>query len=226
MGKKGVRMKHLLNEEKSKIFSNSESKTSCVAWFKLSELITRKEKEKALSLYRLLSHSLEDKAYALQVEGDILWSLEDKDALEKYTQAAYLYKKEKNLASATAVYEHLLTLQPHEFDYLSKLIIFYALLSWTEKFEERYLLLLDEFDQGMARLDQVFDLSKRVIDFITGVGQLKEREEGDDFLEKKDRKKEFDWILKSLFSILKKRNSDLHEKIKEYCSEFKLNFNS
>jgi hypothetical protein len=50
------------------VLEAANSKTACVAWFKLADLITRKEKEKALNLYRLLSHSFEDRAYALQVE--------------------------------------------------------------------------------------------------------------------------------------------------------------
>lgn len=187
------------------------SKTSCVAWFKLADLITRKEKEKALNLYRLLSHSFDDKAYALQVEGDILWSLEDEVALDRYKQAAFLYKKEKNLVAATAVYEHMLTLQPNNYDFLSTLIVLYILLSWPEKFEERYQLLLIKLEQGVVREDQVFDFSKKILDFVNGVNTLLD-EDAQETLGIQSKK--FKWLLSSLQTILKKKNSDLLEKLK------------
>lgn len=187
------------------------SKTSCVAWFKLADLITRKEKEKALILYRLLSHSFDDKAYALQVEGDILWSLEDEVALDKYRQAAYLYKKEKKLVAATAVYEHLLTLQPNNYDFLSTLIILYVLLSWPEKFEERYQLLLEKFAQGIIREDQIFDFSKKIIDFVQGANALLDEDAQEPF---GIQSRNFEWLLGSLQTMLKKKNSDLLKKLK------------
>lgn len=193
------------------ILETVNSKTSCVAWFKLAELITRKEKEKALNLYRLLSHSFEDKAYALQVEGDILWSLEDEVALDKYKQAAYLYKKERNLVAASAIYEHLLTLQPNNYDFLSTLIILYILLSWPEKFEERYQLLLEKFAQGIIREDQIFDFSKKIIDFGNGANALLDEDAQEPF---GIQFRNFEWLLGSLQTILKKKNSDLLKRLK------------
>jgi hypothetical protein len=197
-----------------------ESGSTCVAWFKLSELITRKEKEKALSLYRLLSHSFDDKAYALQLEGDILWSLEDKQALEKYDQAAFLYKKEQNLTSSVAVYQHLLTLDSHNFDFISKIITLYVLLCWKDKFEEHYNTLLDYLDQGIISQDKVFDLSAKLIDMVFG-HNIKDAQMQ---AMTKDTKKT--WVLKSLSSILKHKNKTLYKLIKEYRSENQLDFNS
>ena len=43
-----------------------------IAWFKLAECVAKGEKEKAFGVYRLLMHSLEDQAYAYQLEGDLL----------------------------------------------------------------------------------------------------------------------------------------------------------
>ena len=171
---------------KDNISSPGGQESSCVAWFKLAELISRKEKEKALSLYRLLAHSFEGKAYALQLEGDILWSLEDNQALEKYKQAAYLYKKEKNIINAIAIYEHLLTLQPLNYDYLSTLIISYVLISWTEKFEERYKLFLAQLDKKIVSEEQVVGFTKKLIDLIN-----------EENIPEKDK------FLKSLMSMLK-----------------------
>ena len=42
-----------------------------VAWFKLAEFVTRKEKERAFGVYRLLSHSIADRAFAAQLEACI-----------------------------------------------------------------------------------------------------------------------------------------------------------
>ncbi len=117
-----------------------------VAWFKLAEFVSRGEKEKALNLYRLLSHSFNEKAYALQLEADVLWAFEDMEALERYRQAAFLYKKEQNIASAVAIYEHLLTLQPGSCENLVSLLEFYARLSWVDKFKDRLSLLVELFE--------------------------------------------------------------------------------
>src|SRR5271157_2908011 len=113
------------------------TKERSLAWFKLADLIARGEREKALSVFRLLAHSLPDKAYVLQLEGDILWHLDDKNADEKYKQAAYLYQKEKRWVDAIALYEHLLTQNSNSYDALSALLVFYAMIDWAEKFQER-----------------------------------------------------------------------------------------
>ncbi len=104
-----------------------------IAWFKLAELIARKEREKALNVYRLLSHSLEDKAYALQIEGDILKSFDVRDATEKYQQAAFLYKKEKRWVNALGIYEHLLSRDQNNLDFIATLVDLYIKLDWEEK---------------------------------------------------------------------------------------------
>ena len=106
-----------------------------VAWFKLAYLITRKEREKALSVYRLLSHSFEDRAYALQLEGDILWALADQLASEKYKQAAFLYRQEKRWVNAIAVCEHMLSLDQTNLDLRGILLDLYAIADWDEKLE-------------------------------------------------------------------------------------------
>ena len=152
-------MDHKLRTERSE-------KGSSVAWFKLAELISRGEKEKALNLYRLLSHSFEERAYSLQIEGDILWSFEDKDALERYKSAAFLYKKEKNLVSAAAIYEHLLTLDTDNVENLSHLLKLYVQLNWEEKFKDAFSFLVGLFDvkaisQDVLR-EKVLELSKEV----------------------------------------------------------------
>lgn len=116
---------------------NQNNAGTSIAWFKLADLIARKEREKALSVYRLLAHSLQDRAYALQLEGDILWSLDDKGAFERYKQAAYLYQKDKRWVEAIAIYEHLLSIEQSNNDILATLIPCYAMANWHEIFQDR-----------------------------------------------------------------------------------------
>ena len=124
-----------------------KSGDTSIAWYKLADLIARREREKALSVYRLLSHSFEDKAYALQLEGDILYSLDDKNALEKYKQAAFLYRKEQRWINALSICEHLLELDPHNVELVGILLDLYVRLDWHEKCNE----LLDRIAEKINR---------------------------------------------------------------------------
>src|SRR5665647_217414 len=89
-----------------------------IAWFKLAEYVARGEKERALGVYRLLCYSFDDKAFACQLEGDILWSFNDRSASDKYFQAAQLYMADAKNLQAAAVYEHLVTLNPGCLEYV------------------------------------------------------------------------------------------------------------
>ncbi len=78
-----------------------------IAWFKLADFVARGEKERALSIFKLLVHSISDKAFALQLEGDILLAFHDNMALDKYHASAAFYKKQGDYQKAIAVYEHV-----------------------------------------------------------------------------------------------------------------------
>ena len=78
-----------------------------IAWFKLADIVSRGEKERALSVYKLLMHSIADKAFAYQLEGDILLAFDDHSAIDRYHSAANLYKKNNDYQKAIAVYEHV-----------------------------------------------------------------------------------------------------------------------
>ncbi len=125
--------------EKGVMMAEQESQngSASVAWFKLADLISRREREKALNVYRLLSHSLQDRAYALQLEGDILWSLDDRGAFERYKQSAYLYQKDKRWVEAIAIYEHLLVIEKSKDAIWSTLIPCYAMANWHDIFQDR-----------------------------------------------------------------------------------------
>ncbi len=83
-----------------------------IAWFKIAEYVSRGEKERALGVYRLLSHSFNDDAIAKQLEADIYLACNEKErAIGLYKQAAELYKKSKRSTEATAIDEHLAVLE-------------------------------------------------------------------------------------------------------------------
>lgn len=105
-----------------------------VAWFRLAEYISRGEKERALGVYRLLSHSLDDAAFMAQLEGDIYLSFADHaTARDKYVQAAHLYEKEGRLLQAAAMYEHVVELYPRELEYRTAVVDLYKRLSIKSK---------------------------------------------------------------------------------------------
>jgi tetratricopeptide (TPR) repeat protein len=109
-------MKHVVSEKYN------------VAWFKLADCIARGEKERALGVYRLLSHSFDDKALACQLHADILLSFNDENAEATYKKAAEMYREQERYLQAAAVYEHLVTLQPHTVSYRTMLIALYQQL--------------------------------------------------------------------------------------------------
>lgn len=152
------------------------SKNASVAWFKLADLITRREREKALSVYRLLAHSFQDKAYALQLEGDILFFLnDDKGACEKHTQAAFLYQKERKWVHAASLYEHLWVLDPENPDLIAQLLLFYSIIGDQERFTQRFQTFVAMYEQ--QKIDDVFFCRsvKNVFDSIkatSGMDQL------------------------------------------------------
>ena len=84
-----------------------------IAWFKLADCVSRGEKERALGVYRLLAHSLNDDALVAQLKGDIFMCFDDKEnAIEQYTLAADLYERNGKLFHSVAMYEQLLLLSP------------------------------------------------------------------------------------------------------------------
>lgn len=105
-----------------------------VAWFKLAECVSRGEKERALGVYRLLAHSLNDSAFARQLQGDILVAFNDvSGALEHYKIAAKLYQQDERFLEAAAIFEHLVTLVPDKKEYLITLIELYILMGNVQK---------------------------------------------------------------------------------------------
>src|SRR5437868_9211237 len=86
-----------------------------IAWFKIAECVSRGEKERALGVYRLLSHSFNDSAVAHQLQADIYLSFDEKDqAIHLYHQAMEQYTKSHRFLEAVAVGEHLAVMCPDD----------------------------------------------------------------------------------------------------------------
>lgn len=133
----------------------STAETYNVAWFKLAECVSRGEKERALGVYRLLAHSLNDKAFATQLQGDILLSFSEREALEVYQQAVHLYIETGRLNKAACVYEHMLCLNPEITQYREALIALYASLNMDEKVHEHTIALQSTQIAGGGKSKQV-----------------------------------------------------------------------
>ncbi len=105
-----------------------------VAWFKLAECVSRGEKERALGVYRLLSHSIDDQAFKYQLEGDLLLSFKDtQQAAAKYLQSIQSYKQTGRLFEMAALYGHLITIQPHKYEHHMHMVTIYHELKLESK---------------------------------------------------------------------------------------------
>lgn len=117
-----------------------------VAWFTLAECIARGERVRALGVYRLLSHSINNTALAKQLEGDILLAFQDKGAaLVKYEEAAALYQKDGKYLEAVAIYEHMRDIDSSKFEYLGKIVELYTILRIESKVAVNLKLLFEEY---------------------------------------------------------------------------------
>jgi len=123
-----------------------------VAWFTLAECVSRGEKERALGVYRLLSHSLEDLAVTAQLEGDLLWAFNDSAALGKYFIAATRYQHDGRYREAFAVLEHSRALDPASRYCLERLIELAALIHYDERLVEYLREYIDRVDNQESYL--------------------------------------------------------------------------
>ena len=85
-----------------------------VAWFKLADFVARGEKERALSVLRLLMHSVSDEALTYQLEGDILRAFQDGTAIDRYHTSANLYQKLGKFQQAISSHQYAVMFQENE----------------------------------------------------------------------------------------------------------------
>lgn len=142
-----------------------------VAWFKLAEFVVRGEKERALGMYRLLVHSFDDKALARQLAGDLLLSFKDvAGALLCYQEAAGIYQDGKRLIEAAAVYEHIGTLAPDDYESMYQLLLLYT----TLKNEARFGACIQRFCKLLVQKNEINKIEQLIYEFPDMVvGQIK-----------------------------------------------------
>ncbi len=135
-----------------------------IAWFKLAECVSRGEKERAFGVYRLLAHSIDNDAFACQLQGDLYFSFDDLDAaITKYFDAAHLYEAQERYLEAAAVYENLLSLKPQTERNRERVIALYQRLNIPSKELEHRISLIDQrmaehkFKDAQAQLVQLDD---------------------------------------------------------------------
>ncbi|HLC06590.1 MAG TPA: hypothetical protein VJJ26_00240 [Candidatus Babeliales bacterium] len=105
-----------------------------IAWFKIAECVSRGEKERALGVYRLLSHSFNDMAVARQLEGDIYLSFGEQElAIPLYKQAMELYQKSERFLESVAVCEHLVAMHSDDVTLRREAIELYKILGNAPK---------------------------------------------------------------------------------------------
>lgn len=137
-----------------------------VAWFKLAEFVSRGEKERALAMYRLLAHSIDDQAFTRQLEGDLLLAFNDDIAFEKYAQAVMLYAKDQRITEACSIFEHMTLLEPQSTAFLERIVELYQLLEKEERVVQgmqhfmRWLLNKREYDKVSFILQKIDEHSQ------------------------------------------------------------------
>jgi hypothetical protein len=100
----------------------NQSKKSCIAWFKLAEFVERKEKEKAIILYNLLSKSLNNNSFSLSLLGTIYKCFDDSDEAKKKLYLALEFEQELSLENKIAIKEYLIkNTVKHEAEFMEAL---------------------------------------------------------------------------------------------------------
>lgn len=144
---------------------STDSQHSNLSWYSLARLVSQGEKEKAIGLFRLISYSFDDKAFILQVEGDLLKAFkDDRSAVEKYLGAACLYRKESKLVAAASIYEHILEIDPNNYEYIGDLVELYSLLEWQDRMFEKTTILLDCFNKKMVSKEYINKIVQLVVE--------------------------------------------------------------
>lgn len=115
----------------------SSSEQYTIAWFTLAECVSRGERERAFGVYRLLSHSLDDRALAAQLEGDLCYAFKmPPQAVEQYQMAIRLYKQSGRLLEAASVCEHIRTIDAQNVQNSVELFELYCLLQFDVRLRE------------------------------------------------------------------------------------------
>lgn len=132
-----------------------------IAWFKIADCVSRGEKERALGVYRLLSHSFNDNAIARQLEADIYYSFgEIEQAVSLYQQAMESYHKSQRFLEAAAVGEHLITVRSDDMELRRTMVQLYISLCMVPKIRAQVHVLVEL----LAQKQQWYDIKNVVMD--------------------------------------------------------------
>ncbi len=142
-----------------------------IAWFKIAEYVNRGEKERALGVYRLLSHSIDDPSLVLQLEADILYACDDERCFDLYHKAALDYLKKDKNGQAAALFEQMLLVKPRAIIIRSELVNLYIKLEKNNAAYFHTKVIVQEYiDQKsllsayelVAHLIDCFDLEQKI----------------------------------------------------------------
>ena len=92
---------------------NITSNNQCISWFKLSEFIERKEKEKALILYKLLANSLNNSGFNNYLFAEIHNYFEEFDIIKTNLIEAINYYQNKNIEISISIREEIIKSNPN-----------------------------------------------------------------------------------------------------------------
>ena len=182
-----------------------------VAWFTLAECIARGEKIRALGVYRLLSHSIDNVAFARQLEGDIFMAFSDKEmAKNKYQEAAHLYRTSGKLKESAAINEHLHDLDPENINIVKNLIETYRQLHNNIKVIEHSIALFKLYvlKNSISQAEEILE----ELDTTTGIQNTAELHQHILFALIRDKNHSYDTAHKHLYAAIQgfANNSNTH----------------
>ncbi|BDC34423.1 hypothetical protein Noda2021_03810 [Candidatus Dependentiae bacterium Noda2021] len=138
-----------------------------IAWFKLAECVARGEREKALGVYRLLSHSIDDPAYAIQLEADILLTFGDYvSAGQKYYESALLYRANGRYTQAAALCEHTLVFISTDLACLELVVDLHETLRNHEKIRHFGILLCSAYEK-QRQCEKLAIIVQKIVPYLS-----------------------------------------------------------
>ena len=152
------------------------SAKSCIAWFKLAEFVEKKEKEKALVLYRLLARSINNNAFGLHLLGTLYQSFNNYDeACNNLILALNIYYQD-NPEMVITIYETIILQNKNQInaEHLEVLAKYY--LKYYDQNKDllnfRVINFLDNFQAEQVNII-LSNLSKIIVDLDKNINLIK-----------------------------------------------------
>ena len=152
------------------------STKSCIAWFKLAEFVEKKEKEKALVLYRLLARSINNNAFGLHLLGTLHQSFNNYDeACNNLILALNIYYQD-NPEMVITIYETIILQNKNQIntEHLEVLAKYY--LKYYNKNKDllnfRVINFLDNFQAEQVNII-LSNLSKIIVDLDKNINLIR-----------------------------------------------------